>query len=1048
MHNGQLSHDERGVVEHKYSQEQFDALMALPSARHSISPRAFATEITTCTEAGSELMVLSQDLYRLLATESPNIARIPEILTRRLSSLFPFASGEGMLAKIQAATEQLMTFGVNPALVLHGAQKAMGAGVRKIEPGKQVLVNAIHSAGGEASAALDLYHACTGLYSLYNTYTELNRLYASMQFCSARAYTSAQELAELTGSDEQWKMLNEAFSEYWNQPGFDFKAFINQTAEQLQVILAPIQGLIVLYETIEPVRISTYLAITMRIEPNAASQLDQVAYLLTNACYNTALKNIGTVSKSAGDLLGRTLPGVAINAGTSAALTACATAVTGMSFPITIAILATCMTDSNKRDALIAYAKSRIITPSDPQIGEQKSDTGVQATVLKQLEALKNRGNTLLNPLAAKISPTINTLVNGCFDASGAIVGDMAENAIRTLIQDSGLEPLLKEQMDSIIYQVLDETLRQTLQIPEEKVFSERLQGMNGTEAAVYQTCGALIPDMVNLLAIPNLVEAQLQAVTGDPHICSEAGKPLNLKEKTLQAATRAVSTVVQANVGATLSMIQAGKALKTAIQGSEAPPALPSPTVLETVRGYAKQVHGHIAGQAAALPLSALGSTANRELATGLRIHLIEEGTPEESIPAPAIVFSRKTTSRLGGLMSSESIEIKSFKIAKKTGELATALTSVGIGRTRIVRMEDLEKENAELKIQSEAVVQQNASRTNPISSVLLPLDHPLVQLITGQLQHASRRFNYVEQNDKQQATLVVQRQRAIDNERIKQQAIELAKIKEAAAASGFGEAFFEDFNTTPVIQERYTRLLDVINGVDTLPINLASDDAIKVRQYIKARLTHESEILLSHINAATERFNALKLNDFSIKDRLAEIKKDIRDVDNIGWFGTTWFAPTVASEARTHYLALLELQQRELEATIVSLEQPLKDLTAGHYAPVTAYVMENPAKADLLLSEVSLYEKTFWSWQRHPADLVKLKELLSDIVAQNRPAEGMPNVVMHLPAEPAVPAVPALTFGGIAKLNKPESKDDEPDNAPVLPPKTSPKAKKDGMN
>ncbi|HQW57425.1 MAG TPA: hypothetical protein PK583_00495 [Gammaproteobacteria bacterium] len=1007
MHNGQKNKDN---AEQKNDQPQVNALVTTTaattstcltrSARHSISPRALTAEITTCTQATAELIALSQDLYSLLATEGPNIARIPEILTRRLSTLFPFAAGTDMLSKIQSATTQLMTFGVNPALALHGVKKAMGAGVGKIDQGKHVLASAIHSAGGPASDALDLYHTCAGLYSFYNTYTELNRLYASILFCSQRVYTSAQELAELTGTNEQWGMINEVFLEYWDQPGFDFNAFINQTAEQFKIMLDPLKGLIVLYETMEPVRMATYLAITMRAEPNAESQLDQVTYLLTNACYNTALDNLSVVSKGAGDLLGRELLGIAVNAGTTAALTTCAITVTGMNFPITIAILATCITNPSKRDALITYAKSLIM---NPQVGETKSDTGVRATVLKQLEALKNRGNASLSPLAENISPKINQLMKKCLDASGAVVGNITENAIRTLMRDSSLTPFLKEQMNSVIYQMLDSTLRQTLQIPEEKVFLENIQDMSDAEAAVYQACGALIPDIANLLALPTLVKTQLQATTGNLHVCSDTGKPLNLKEKTIQAVMRKVRPVANTNVIATLRMIQAGRALRTAVQGSEVPPASPSPTVLETVLGYANN--------AAELPLSALGSAANRELTKGLRIYLVEESVPEKSIPTPAIIFSRKITPRLGGLITSELIEIKSFKIFKKIRGLATALTSLVTNRARTIPMETLE--NAELKNQSETIVKQNASKTNKISSVLLPLDHPLARLITEQLKHAPEIFDYTKQHKMQQNTLDVQRKRAIDNEALRQQAIELAKIKETAIKCGFGEAFFADFETTPVIQERYTRLLKAINDVDTLPlpIDLLPDEAIKVRQYIKTRLINESEILLSHIDAATERFNALLLNDYSIKEKLAKTENAISTVDNIGWFGTTWLVfTTVAPEAKTHYLALLELQRSEAKATIAALSKPLEDLKEGQYHLVIDYLKENSENAALLSTEVSHYKKTFWLWQSWPEGLIKLDKYLS---------ESVPNVRIHLPQEETV--TPALLFAAAQKPNEP---------------------------
>ncbi|HEV2524225.1 MAG TPA: hypothetical protein VGU44_03740, partial [Gammaproteobacteria bacterium] len=361
-------------------------------------------------------------------------------------------------------------------------------------------------------------------------------------------------------------------------------------------------------------------------------------------------------------------------------------------------------------------------------------------------------------------------------------------------------------------------------------------------------------------------------------------------------------------------------------------------------------------------------------------------------------------------------SIEIKSFKISKKRGLIATAVTSL-IDGTRTIRMEDLEKENAELKNQSETIVQKNASRTNPISSVLLPLDHPLVQLITEQLQHAPKRFNYAEQNNMQQATLVVQKQRAIDNEILKQQAAELAKIKEAAIRCGFGEAFFEDFQATPIIQERYTRLVAAINGVDTLPINLASDEeAIKVRQYIKARLINEREILLSHINAATERFNALPLNDYSIKERLAKIENAILTVDNLGWFGTTWFAPTVAPEVRTHYLALLDLQKREAEATITALSKPLEDLAGGKCDLVMDYLKENPGKAALLLPEVLHYKNSFSFYQSWPESLLKLEQFLLEILSNNKLTESVPSVTMHLSQ---APVTPTLMFGGVPKPN-----------------------------
>ncbi|HEV2524128.1 MAG TPA: hypothetical protein VGU44_03240, partial [Gammaproteobacteria bacterium] len=110
MHNGQ---ENKYNAEQKNDQPQANALVTTAVATtstslttrsaRSISPRALAAEITTCTQASNELMALSQDLYGLLANEGPNIARIPEILTRRLSALFPFAddAGEGIIAKVR-----------------------------------------------------------------------------------------------------------------------------------------------------------------------------------------------------------------------------------------------------------------------------------------------------------------------------------------------------------------------------------------------------------------------------------------------------------------------------------------------------------------------------------------------------------------------------------------------------------------------------------------------------------------------------------------------------------------------------------------------------------------------------------------------------------------------------------------------------------------------------------------------------------------------------------------------------------------------------------
>ncbi len=960
------------------------------SSRRSISPRALATEITTCHQAGTELVALGRDLHTLLTTEGPHIARLPEILARRLSTLFPLAQGDDLISKIQSLAMQFATFGINPAIALFGTKIATGVGVSKIDQGQYVLERAVHSAGGPSADALDLYHTCTGLYSLYNTYTELNRIYASILFCSQRLRTSTEELAVLTNSNEQWTAISAAFSEYWNQPGFDFNAFIKETAEQFQVILAPLQGMIMLYESIEPIRISAYLALTMQPTPNTASQLEQVTGLLTNACCNTVLDNIGGASKNVGNAVGKKLPATGIkalaNIGTKAALTACATAITGMSFPITIAVLATCISDATQRNAFIAYAKSRVI---GLQADEAQADESVHAIVSDELDALADENSPLFSQLKAtipaKVSNAMQTAAAHCMDASGNVVGAVAEQAMRVLMNDSDFASTLGNQLHHMIYQILDKILRQTLQIPEQKAFLEKIQSMNATEAAAYQACGALIPDMVDWLALPNLVETELQGVTGNPHICKMTGKPLTLSEKAIQGATRMLFAGAKANVAMSSTiaagMIKASQAIKT-MRESENPLSLPAPL-------------SHT--EESAIPT--LGSTTNRELSAGLRIYLVEEGsTPAESIPTPAIVFSRKTSHRLGGLIRSDSIEIKSFKVSKKTNGLFAALSDLVSDRTRTISMESLEKENAELKNQSVTVVEKNASRTNPISSILLPLEHHLVKLMTECLEHDNKRFDYVEQNKMQEATLAVQQQRAIDEEAARKQASELAKIKELAITCGFGEAFFEDFDTTRIIKERYTRLLNAIQEADTWPIHLIADDAIKVRQYIKTRLTNQSEILLSHINAAAERFNALKLNDFPIKTRLAETEKAILNVDSLGWFSTTWFAPTVAPEVRTHYLALLDFQKSEIETAIKVLEQPLKDLESENYESVTAYATENPTTAELLLAEVSCYKNTFRFWQVFPKSLLTLESLLVDIAAQNKSAASIPPVMIHL--------------------------------------------------
>lgn len=1015
------SNQEDPDSEEKSNREQPNALtttavattstsLTTQSSARSISFRALATEITTCHQSGRELVALGRDLHKLLATEGPHIARLPEILARRLSTLFPFAQGDDVISQIQSMAIQFATFGVNPAVALFGAKIATDVGISNIEDqGKRVLEKAIQSAGGPSADALDLYHTCTGLYSLYNTYTELNRIYNSILFCSQRLRTSTEELAVLTHSNEQWAAISAAFSEYWNQPGFDFNAFLKQTAEQFQMILAPLQDMIMLYESMEPVRISTYLALTMQPEPNAKSQLEQVTGLLTTACCNTVLDNISGTAKNAGTALGKTLPIAGMkalaNTGTKAALTACATAVTGLSFPITIAVLATCISNATQRKAFIAYAKSRI---TGLQVGETKSDENVQAIVSSELDALADENNSLFSQLKAKIPAKVSAAVDAtatrCIDASGHVVGTVAEQAILTLMHDSDFVSTLGDQLNPVIYQILDRTLRTTLQIPEQKAFFEKIQSMSETEAAVYQACGALIPDMVNWLALPNLVETQLQAVTGNPDICSTTGKPSSLSEKVMQGITRTLFAGAKANVEAASTvaagMIKASQAVK-AMRGSEN--LLPPPVRLNNTEESA---------------LLTLGSTANHELATGLRIYLVlvTEDTPAESIPTPAILFSRKTDSRLGGLINSDSIEIRSFKVSKKTKGFFSALGDLASDRTRTISMESLENENTELKNQSIAVIQKNTSRTNPISSILLPLDHPLVKLMTERLEHNNKRFDYLKQHKMQKAALVVQQQRAIDEEAAKKQAAELAKIKEIAITCGFGETFFEDFNTTSVIQERYTRQLQAINEVDTWPIQATSDDdAIKVREYIKKRLTSQSAILLSHINAATERFTALKLNDFLIKTRLAEVEKAMLNVDNLGWFGSTWFAPTVIPEARTHYFALLELQKSELQKIITELEQPLKDFENGKYDDVLTYVTNHPESTLLFLTELELYKKTFW-WGWWPADLLALETSLKALSNQNKPDEQVSNLRIHLPLGPAVPA---LMFAGVPKPN-----------------------------
>lgn len=1051
MHNGQENTDN---AEQKNDQPQANALVTTTAATTSSSlipeglalrsvagflrgARELEPHITTCHQTGRELVALSQDLSRLLTTETPNIVRLPEILTRRLSAFFPIAQGENIVSKMQSAMFNLMTCGVNPALALCDAQQVMGAGVAKIDQGKYVLESAVHSAGGPTSSVLDICNIYAGISSLYNTYTELNRLYNSILFCSERMYTSAQELMELTGSKEQWEDIKAELTDYWNQPGFDFNTFLNQAKEQFQTILKPLKSMIALYESMEPMRIASYLALTMQTEPDAKSQLDQVTEMLTNACCNTVLDNISTASKNVGNTLGRALPAAGIktlkNVGTKAALTACATAVTGISFPITIAVLAAC-TDKKNREALIAYAKSHIV---GSEAGETKSDENVRAIVSNELGALGNENSSLFARLKAQIPTTVSARVNaameGCIDASGNVVGAFAEQAIRTLMQDSDFAPTLRDQLDPVIYQVLDQTLRQTLQIPEQKAFLERIESMSAGEAAAYQVSGALIPDMVNWLALPSLVEQHLQTATGNPHICSATGKPLALKEKAIQGVTRMLRVGIEANVAAASDMIKAGQAAKNAIKGTTNPSPSPAPAAL---------------GNTTESQLLALGSTANSESKTGLRVYLvevphnstIEDAQSNASMLAPAIVFSTKNTTSLMGLRNNQLIEIKGFKLSKKSAGAVGAIASLVTDRTRTVSMEMLEKENAkakaksqsesnwlaDLKNQSMAVIQET-SRTDSTPSVLLPLDHPLVKSLTEQLHHKQQKeFNYVEQNAMQQKTLVTQKQRAIDREASEKQAAELQKAEVAAAKAGFNTAFFDDFETTAVIQERYMRLLEVLKTVDTLLINIEPEDVDKAREYIKTRLVNRSQALLTHINAANERlrrdFNTLDIDTLPIKSRLAAIEKAIGDVDNLGWF-----ASAVAPEARTHYLALLDLQKREAESTITALSKPLKDLEEGQYDLVTNYLQDNPEKATLLATEVLHYKKTFWMWQSWPKGLLKLDQCLLEILSKNKPAESVPSVTIHLLE---TPVIPVLMFGGVPKSNVPLNVSDKPES------------------
>jgi hypothetical protein len=538
-------------------------------------------EIAVSTRAVEELSALERDVSNLLQTEGPKIVRLTEILTRQASTLFPFAEGENIPAQILSAITQLMTFGINPAAVLFGAQQAVGMGIASTDQGQHALASAMRSAG---EPTFDAFDACVGLYSLYNTYTELNRLYASVKFCIERLKTSAQEMTILTGSDAAFEEVQARISEWWNAPGsiLDYLAVPDAMLERLKSVID-------LYESMEPLRMASYFAITAQAEPNTESQLDQVTHLLTNACYNTLLDNIGAVSNSVGNSLGRVLPAVGINKlkqlGTKAALTASVTAVAGMSCPITVAILATCATNQKTRGAFIAYAKSLV--------GETKSDDSGHLMVSRALSSLENGEPSLFNRFNANISEKINTVMEKCASVSGSVTGNIVEQAIRTLMNDSECAPILRDQLDSVIYQILDGTLRQTLQIPEQKAYLEKMAHMNPEEAVVYQACGAMIPNLANLLALPDLVEHQLQAATGNPHICSINGKPLNFREKAIQGVTRALRLNVEGNLAAASVIFKGGS------------------TIVNKGLILKKAIMGE---NTAELDLTLLGSSANRE--------------------------------------------------------------------------------------------------------------------------------------------------------------------------------------------------------------------------------------------------------------------------------------------------------------------------------------------------------------------------------------------------------------------------------------------------
>lgn len=975
-------------------------------------------------EVGEQLFSLIRDVASLLATEGHNIIHLSAILTKRASILFPLINkntAEGMIASklkaAQSAITKAMCFGINPAATSFVASKVLGKCVPKIDPGKDVLKSAIHSADGPASHALDLYEACSGVYHLYNSYTELTRLYASILFCFERLDTIRTEILALARLETKWKTVSRKIAAYWNQPGFDLNAFLDKGKRQFQVILAPLQPLVDLYESLEPLRISTYFAISMRAEPNAESQLDQITHLLTNACYNTALDNLDIASKSAGYALGKALPtmgiGIGLNAGVTAALTTCATTVTGMSFPITIAILATCITDASKRTALIAYAKNRF---GIHNVGEQKSDDDVQAVVYKQLEALKDSSSSFLDPLTAPLLPIkkqlsekIQQAMEMCCDASGAVVGNIVEKTIRGLICDSEVAILLQEKLDSVIYQILDEILIQILQIPEKDAILKTISEMSGNKAVVYQVCGILIPNMMHYLALPDFLEKELVLISGNPKICKPTA--LSFTEKALGAIPRAVySGVIIPNITAThtiiRSMTEASLQLKKVIQKTEAPSL--TPVASENFLPYiVRTTYGKIIDNALALPLDALGSVETCELRTGLRVYFLEKGTPLESIPTPlAIVYSRTQ-----GFFS-RSITIESFRTLK-AGKIVSSLRtrtqthSVAQAQAKYAQFiakqqQESKSDNIEYKDFSKLIAEWQqiiqvstnnmSGATESPPSILVPWqtsNNPsLANFLDEVLDHYTSDFNYVLQLKYQKQTLMEQNFR----QREAEEAAELKRLETLAEQYGYGKAFFQRFESIPDVQERDAALRHSIDNVN-IPIiegELTADDSRKTKQWITTHLRRQSNKLHISMEQATIRFKSLRLNTLQIQERFDTVS---RAIDKVKIEESRCFPSGAKENIDKHYLALLKMKKVSLAKDTAELAQPLEDFKNRRYNNILTHIPQYPESALHILIEVEIFKKSFWFLQHWPADLIAFEASLFQteaVLAITQPLEA----------------------------------------------------------